>query len=121
MHIYNDANTIRKGNSYCGVRALSIATGLDWLATERTLKPFVSSPLSTGILKKEYEACLNYLGWFWVQAPKFEGRKAKAHDLPKGIYIASQAKHFVCVVDGDCHDTWDSTQKMVYGYWAKTE
>lgn len=119
MHIYNDANTTRKGNSYCGVRALALATGLDWLAAERTLKPFVSVPLSRGILKEEYEACLNYLGWYWVPAPKFYGRKAKAHDLPKGIYIARQARHYVCVIDGDCYDTWDSTQKMVYGYWKK--
>lgn len=119
MHIYNDGDTIRKGNSYCGVRALAIATGMAWKDAESTLKPFVSNPLSKGIFKDEYQACLNSLGWHWVASPKLEGRKARAEDLPAGTYIARQAKHYVCVIDGDCLDTWDSTQKMVYGYWAK--
>ena len=119
MHIYNDGNTIRKGDSYCGVRALVIATGMDWKAAEKLLKQFVSAPLSRGILKTEYESCLNSIGWKWVSAPKLEGRKARANDLPAGTYIARQAGHYVCVIDGDCHDTFDSTEKMVYGYWAK--
>lgn len=120
MHIYNDGNTIRSLNSgYCGVRALAIATGMEWKEVEKLLKPFVSAPLSGGILKSEYDACLKSIGWHWVQAPKLEGRKAKAEDLPSGTYIARQAKHFVCVIDGDCHDIWDCTHKMVYGYWAK--
>lgn len=119
MHIFNDGNTTRKGNRYCGVRALAIATGMEWTAAEKLLKQFVSMPLSRGIYKDEYEACLNSIGWYWVPAPKLAGRKARAHDLPSGTYIARQARHYVCVVDGDCHDTFDSTGKMVYGYWAK--
>jgi hypothetical protein len=119
MHIFNDGNTTRKGNRYCGVRALAIATGMEWSKAERLLKQFVSMPLSKGIYKDEYEACLNSIGWHWVSAPKFVGRKAYARDLPEGVYIARQSKHYVCVVNGDCHDTFDSTRKMVYGYWAK--
>lgn len=119
MHYYNDGNTIRKGDSYCGVRALVIATGMGWKDAEKLLKGFVSNPLSRGIYKEEYTAALASIGWHWIAAPKFEGRKARAHDLPAGTYIASQAKHYVCVIDGDCHDTFDSTEKMVYGYWAK--
>jgi hypothetical protein len=118
-HIYNDGNTIRKGNSYCGVRALTIATGMGWREAEQLLKQFVSMPLSKGIYKDEFEKCLNSIGWYWVTAPKFTGRKAKAGDLPTGTYIARQARHYVCVIDGDCHDTFDSTQKMVYGYWKE--
>jgi hypothetical protein len=119
MHIYNDGNTTRKGNRYCGVRALVIATGMEWTAAEKLLKQFVSMPLSKGIYKDEYEACLNSIGWHWVPAPKLDGCKARAEDLPSGTYIARQARHYVCVIDGDCHDTFDSTRKMVYGYWAK--
>jgi hypothetical protein len=119
MHIYNDGNTTRKGQHYCGTRALAIASGMNWSDAEKLLKGFVSIPLSRGIFKKEYEAALNSIGWHWVAAPKLEGRKARAEDLPSGTYIARQAGHYVCVIDGDCHDTFDSTRKMVYGYWAK--
>ena len=119
MHIFNDGNTTRKGSRYCGVRALAIATGMGWAEAEKLLKQFVSMPLSRGIFKDEYEAALNSIGWHWVAAPKLEGRKARAEDLPRGTYIARQARHYVCVIDGDCHDTFDSTRKMVYGYWAK--
>jgi hypothetical protein len=125
MYVYHDGHTIRKSDRYCGVRALCIATGMDWAKAENLLKPFVQNgkqrngSLSRGIWKEDYEACLNSIGWYWRTAPKFQGRKAKAADLPKGTHIARMAKHYVCVIDGVVYDTWDSSEKMVYGYWSK--
>ena len=43
-----------------------------------------------------------------------------AKSARNGIIIARQARHFVAVKDGVPHDIWNCTNKMVYGYWAKT-
>lgn len=125
MYIHNDGKTIRKGDGYCAVRALCIATGMDWLEAEDLLRPFVQNgkqqngSLSRGVWREDYNACLYSIGWHWVSAPKFKGRKAKPCDLPKGVHVARMAKHYACVIDGVVHDAWDSSEKMVYGYWTK--
>ena len=37
-----------------------------------------------GVEKNVYQSVLNKLGWHWVSAPKFQGRKARCADLPQG-------------------------------------
>jgi len=113
-------------SGYCGVRALVLAEGMGWKEAEKHLREFTkkgkagSGKLSGGIFKKDYDAALRALGYEWVAAPKFAGRKAKARDLSgEGTLIARQANHFVCVEDGVVQDIWDCSEKMVYGYWKK--
>ena len=73
-----------------------------------------------GIMKDAFHKLLVELGYQWHSAPKYEGRKARPRDFKHdGVIIARQARHFVAVVNGDVFDTWDSTDKMVYGYWKK--
>lgn len=106
----------------CGVRALAIALDMDYkiaynlLAQANKDMGFAKSARN-GIHKNIYNSVLNKLGWFWVSAPKFVGRKARCSDL-KGIVIAQQAGHFVTVINGIPQDTWDCSNKMVYGYWV---
>ena len=64
-------------------------------------------------------SALEKLGWVWHSAPKLEGRKARFSDLPNGRVIARMARHYAAVINGELNDTWDSSNKMVYGYWAK--
>lgn len=123
---YNDARQPRSLRSgYCGVRALSIATGMDWADAERHLRQYTkagkkgSGSLSRGIFKDDYDAALKALGWSWCASPKFEGRKARVSDMPKGIVIARQSKHFVAVIDGVANDIFDCSGKMVYGFWCR--
>jgi hypothetical protein len=47
-----------------------------------------------------------------------------AHELPKGKLIANVSKHFVAVVDGLIHDTYDCSRggkRCVYGYYLRKE
>ena len=124
MFHYNDAGQTRsKGGGYCGVRALVIATGMSWDDAEAHLRRFTkagmrgSGSLSRGIYKEDFDSALRALGFRWHKAPTFPHRKARCSDLI-GVVIARQAKHFVAVIDGVPHDTWDCSEKMVYGYWA---
>ena len=108
----------------CGARAMAIALGLDYKAVYKELAQAnadrgYAKSARNGIYKDVFADVLKRHGWVWKQAPKFEGRKARCSDMPPGVVIAKQARHFVAVIDGVAHDIWDCTHKMVYGYWAK--
>lgn len=108
----------------CGARAMAIALNIDYKIAYLTLaqankdKGFAKSARD-GIYKDVYSDVLKKYGWIWKASPKFVGRKAKCSDMPTGCVIARQAGHFVAVIDGIPNDTFDSSQKIVYGYWIK--
>ena len=127
-YVNNDggrAATGRKGSARdCGVRALAIATGASYSDCYAELAQANKDAgheksARNGIFKDVYNKVLARHGWVWHAAPKFDGRKARCSDMPRGTVIARQSRHFVAVVNGVPHDTFDSSQKMVYGYWAK--
>ena len=109
----------------CGARALAIALQIDYKAAYKQLAQAnadhgCAKSARNGISKQIYSQVLAQHGWRWVQAPKFIGRKARYFDLPTtGRYIVQMAGHYAAVVDGVLNDSWDSRNKMVYGYWAK--
>jgi len=124
---FNDggrAQSGRKGSTGdCAVRAMAIALDLDYDACYRELAQAnkdAGRPKSVrgGMMKEVYAEVLARHGWTWRSAPKFDGRKARARDL-SGVVIARQSRHFVAVIDGQPHDIFDSSEKMVYGYWEK--
>ena len=114
-----------KGTTDCGIRALAIACELSYNESRKILKEasaagrLGSRAISRGIYKDDFSSALKKLGWEWHPAPKFEGRKARFSDLPSGRVVARMAGHFVAVIDGQINDTWDSSERMVYGYWAQ--
>lgn len=123
---YNDGGRSKyfKGKAGdCAARAMSIALRLDYKQcyNELSLAHKARTGKRTardGILKNDFSEVLAQHSWQWMSAPKFIGRKARCSDLT-GTVIARQAGHYVAVIDGIPHDTFDSSRKMVYGYWAK--
>ena len=128
-YIFNDGGRAEAGYKGtagdCGARAMAIALGISYkdaykeLAQANKDMGFAKSARN-GIMKEAYDMVLQRHGWTWKQSPKFDGRKARCSDMPEGVVIARQAKHFVAVEDGVPHDIWDCTHKMVYGYWAQS-
>jgi hypothetical protein len=110
----------------CVTRAIAIATGRQYREVYNILAKanqvdFGERSARNGIYKVTYERILKEMGFVWHKAPVFIGRKARTYDMPKDkIVIARMAHHIVAVVNGVAHDTYDSTNKMVYGYWAKS-
>ena len=107
----------------CGARAMAIALGLDYTAVYKELAQANADngrakSARNGVMKDVYTEVLKRYGFVWMKAPQFAGRKARCSDLT-GVVIAKQARHFVAVIDGVAHDAWNSTERMVYGYWAK--
>lgn len=128
MFIFSDGGRQAAGfkgvSGDCAVRALSIATGLEYRHSMKLIKEFAArgkqgnKAIAKGVYKEDLDALLRSLGWTWKTAPKFTGRKAMYSDIP-GIAIVRMARHYAAVLDGELHDSWDSSGKMVYGYWTK--
>ena len=128
MYKFNDGG--RKAAGFkgiagdCGARAMAIALGLDYKTVYKELAQANADygwakSARNGVMKDVYSEVLKRYGWVWMKAPKFTGRKARCSDMPAGAVIAKQAHHFVAVIDGVANDSWDSTGRMVYGYWAR--
>ena len=131
--IYSDGGqaahrSLRSG--YCAVRALVHATGMKWKDAEQHLRRFAiegkarDGRLSSGMFKEDFSAALAALGWHWQSTTKIEENGRKRQPRPRDIadqgqVIASQARHFCFVDHGVVKDIWDSSEKMVYGYWKK--
>jgi len=128
MFVYDDAGRKDAGfkgrSNDCAVRSVAIALAMRYKDAQKVVKEFSakgklgSKAISGGVFKEDLDAALLSLGWVWHKAPVFKGRKARYSDIP-GVAILRMAKHFSAVVDGELHDTWDSSDKMVYGYWAR--
>ena len=125
--IFNDGGRSAAGykgtTADCPVRAMSIALGLSYKEVYNQLAKANKAysgvkTVRRGMNVKVFSNILASHGWVWHSAPTFTGRKARCSDLT-GTVIASQAKHVVAVIDGVPQDTFDSSFKMVYGYWAK--
>jgi len=129
----------------CVVRAITIATGLDYKevydalniaranpgrVSEKTRRMLLANTSSRqGHSKRTYDRFIKEeLGWTWVPT-KIPGQPGAVHllreELPSGRLICRCSKHLVAVIDGVIHDTHDSSvsrthgqgKRMVYGYY----
>ena len=125
--IFNDGGRSKAGfkgsTKDCPVRAMCIALGLNYKEVYNQLANANKAYSGVKTVRKGmnvgvFSDILDSYGWVWNSAPTFTGRKARCSDLT-GTVIARQSKHVVAVVDGVPQDTFDSSFKMVYGYWAK--
>lgn len=120
----------------CVTRAISIATGKDYLEVYKALNQLAKSERTgkrkrgvssarNGVYKDTYTKYLTSIGWKWVPTMKIgQGCTVhlKADELPSGTIIVSLSKHLACVKDGVLYDTYDCTRdgtRCVYGYFMK--
>ena len=112
--VYDDGGKKASGrrgvSGDCGVRAMAIALGLEYstcyIELAQANKEFgYKKSARNGLMKEVFQSVF--------------GRKAYAFDLPTGTFIARMSRHYATVIDGVPHDIFDSSPKMVYGYWTK--
>lgn len=108
----------------CVIRALTKATGKEWLVVFDELTPIARELQCMPNSKPCYEAYLRLHGFTYTGISNKKGTKRPtvdrfAKDNPKGIYFLRVANHVVTVVDGIYYDTWQSGDKSLYGYWSK--
>lgn len=120
----------------CATRAIAIATGwsyqyvydgINQLAqTERTGKRKRGrSNARTGVYGTTIRKYMASIGWTW-KPTMLIGSGCKVHlrkeELPAGRLVVNVSKHYVAVIDGIIHDTFDPSRdgtRCVYGYWQQ--
>lgn len=108
----NDA----KGIGDCVFRAISIATGKDWLVVYDELTALGRELLAPPNDKLTYAT---YLDKIASRVPAIvDGKRLLPTQLPKsGTYVVRQANHLTCVKDGKVRDTWNTTDRSSYLIW----
>lgn len=127
--MYEFCNVHPKGKLVgdCVKRAITKATGMDYMEVQRELNRH-----------KKVTGCTNYYdhnhGTHYIEhvlngtkmsfpatkgKPRMNGERfCKAY--PKGNYILSMAGHLSCCIDGVIYDTWDCSEKCVYTAYRVT-
>lgn len=121
----------------CVTRAIAIACELPYqevydamFAGGRDLsmrmKKYSPTPRN-GVFRRVYEPFLMSIGWTWVPTMQIGSGcqvHLKADELPDGRIICKVSRHLVAVVEGEIHDTHDSSigwngpgKRCVYGYY----
>lgn len=126
----------------CVCRAICNATGLPYKevydrlaegnATQRVTKGTRKSlarkrTARNGIYTKRkwFKDYMTELGFKWVGLQKV-GDPNRVYlsydDLTRGVFVVSMRRHFTCVIDGVCYDTYDPSWRgggVVNGIWFK--
>lgn len=109
----------------CVPRAVAIASGRDYKEIyDMILKATGKSPRNgTYTRGAVFKRLMESLGFSWVPCMKI-GSGCKVHvrsgELPMGRIVCSCSRHYIAVIDGVIHDTYDSSRngtRCVYGYW----
>lgn len=118
----------------CAVRAVAIAGRLSYQdvydALWRWSRRVDSDPRSPrlGVTRKAMDRLL-VDEWHWTWTPTMQiGSGTTVHlrpdEVPPGRIVARLSRHYVAVVDGVAHDTYDPTRdgtRAVYGFWTPRE
>ena len=126
--IYNDGGRSNywkcKNVGDCVVRALAIATSINYKEVYNTIKKITNESPRNGVRHKYLQKVMKYFGGIWIPLSGI-GTGCKAHlavnEIPmKGKLICNLSKHVTAVIDGVNYDTYDSSRegtRCVYGYW----
>lgn len=115
--VYHNANPLGREVNDCTIRAISLATNSTWDQTYQKLSEFARSQ---AIMPDEVQYIDQYLernflklcgckNNFQITVEKF------VRDHPKGIYLITMSGHITCCIDGQIYDTFDPSDRLVWG------
>jgi len=101
----------------CVIRAISIATGKDWLTVYDELVVLGRELLAPPTDMKVVTAYLDPIAT--RKDVKVDGKRLTARDVTKlrGTFVIRTAGHVATVKNGKLRDTWDSGAKSAYIIW----
>ena len=119
------AVAVASGRSYQEVYdALSVGCRGQRLTRGRQRSASARNGVDTS--RKWFKDYMRSLGFRWVPTMQV-GQGCKVHlraeELPSGRLVVAVSKHYVAVLNGIIHDTFDPSRngtRCVYGYWALT-
>lgn len=121
-YVFYNAHPQGKRTGDCVVRAYCTATKKDYMEARRELNRAkrllgLESYKGRGFDRKYFSEKFD---WTYFPAesgqPRMTGGEfAMTH--PKGRYMLRMSHHLSCCIDGIIYDTWDCSDKCVYGCW----
>jgi hypothetical protein len=121
------AIAIASGRPYAEVYEVLAASTGSQRRSSRIGKKSASARSGITTRRKWFHDYMTSLGFHWTPTMQI-GQGCKIHlradELPKGRLVVNVSKHFVAVIDGVIHDTFDASRsgtRCVYGYYAKAE
>jgi hypothetical protein len=118
---YKFTNTHPKGiktSSDCVYRALSIATGKEWLEVYDELHTLGRELLAP---PNDMKTVSKYLDDIAVRHEvMYNGRRLTGANIASSsnkTYVVRTAGHLAAIVNGKVRDTWDSSKKPTYIIW----
>lgn len=110
-----------KSRSDCVYRAISIATGKDWLTVYDELtalgRELLSPPNDDFTYKHYLDQIADRVKVPGVMKGKRPTGKHVARMDDTKVYVVRMANHLVCVKSGKVRDTWNSSEKSAYITW----
>lgn len=109
----------------CVIRALSIATKMDWetVYMRVCLQGYLMNDMPSS--NAVWGAYLRTLGYRRYAIPNECPDCYKISDFcddnPEGTFIVATGNHVVTVINGDYYDAWDSGNEVPIYYWVKEE
>ena len=121
-YIFNDGGRHKyfkfKKTDDCVVRAIAIVREMDYKKVLHEITDYClqyGAPFSSKLIIEKY---LEATGAIKHKVKHPKGRKARPKDLPNGRWITSMAHHLRAVINKVPHDTWNTSDRMVYTYWG---
>ena len=128
--VFNDGGRAAAGykgsTGDCVVRAIAIATGQNYQMVYEGVNQIAGKKVArTGVPMAVSKKYLASLGWVW-RPTMFIGQGCQVHltpeELPSGRIIVRVSRHFVAMINGVMHDTFDPSRRgsrCVYGYFIQ--
>lgn len=127
-HYVNDdggrSNYFKGRAGDCVVRAVAIATGMDYKEVYKAAAKVIGYTPRNGVHHKDTRKLVEHFGGVWHPTMGIgTGCRVhlKADELPAGRIVCNCSKHLVAVIDGVIHDNHDPSKggkRCVYGYWT---
>lgn len=121
----------------CVVRAVAIASGRPYAEVHERLssgsaaqrqgkgRRITNADKGTYVKRKWFRDLMADWGFRWVSTMGI-GTGCRVHltdgELPSGRLVVAVSRHYVAVIDGVIHDTFNPSRggrRCVYGYWIK--
>lgn len=121
MFMYYNAHPKNLLVGDCVKRAITVATGMDYMEVQRELNRYkkITGAKDFNSDYNPHKYVENVLHGVKLSFPAQKGKPRMngerfCKQYPNGRYILNMAGHWSCCVDGVILDTWDTSEKCVY-------
>ena len=106
------------------IRALGLATNKDWCTVYKNLSIYAMNKGLVADDKRVFNSYMKFMGYIAHPVPKISNGKCTVKDFAEFFaekdktYILKLPHAVTTIKNGDLYDIYDSSSKVVNGYWV---